>query len=71
MQEAIPAFVVGSDFARICRRIPILLGCAALHAIQHLYLLYFASAKRQVRSHLSTGQRKPSFNVLQIGVYGW
>src|SRR5215472_3325112 len=59
------------DFARICRRIPILLGCAVLHAIQHLYLLYFASAKRQVRSHLSTGLRKPSFNALQIGVYGW
>jgi hypothetical protein len=25
----------------------------------------------QVRSHLSTGLRKPSFNALQIGVYGW
>src|SRR5262249_42759929 len=59
------------DFARICRRIPILLGCAVLHAIQHLYRLYLGSTKRQVRSHLSTGLRKPSFNALQMGVYGW
>src|SRR5262249_53769696 len=29
------------DFGRICRRILILLGCAALQAIQHLHLLYF------------------------------
>src|SRR5262249_24044148 len=56
------------DFGCIRRRILILLGYAALRTIQHLYLLYFASAKRQVRSHLSTGQRKPSFNALQIGV---
>src|SRR5262252_11136796 len=57
MQEAVPAFVVGSDLAQAwscgCTVLPktsgafaiaflILLGYAALHAIQHLHLLCFA-----------------------------
>src|SRR5215813_63923 len=28
------------DVGRICRRVSILLGCAALHAVQHVYLLF-------------------------------
>src|SRR6516162_559260 len=40
------------DFGRICCRILILLGCAALHAIQHLHLLYFAGTHRWARRDL-------------------
>src|SRR5262249_43570294 len=72
MQEAVPAFVVGSDlaqawscgctvpphdFGRICRRVLIFLGCAALHAIQHLHLHARADARSRFRSWYQRGRR--------------
>jgi len=37
------------DFGRICRRVLILLGCAGLHAIQHLHLHARADARSRFR----------------------
>src|SRR6516164_4277653 len=34
------AFDSPHDFGRICRRVSILLGCAVLHAVQHVHLLF-------------------------------